>query len=99
MSLPKPAAAAGKVETVAIDPPYDLEKFCYYTFSHCRTYILEAGARKSFSSQSGIRFVPRDVVVLYPTAYGGGQEIIPFKKNAEKREEAIEIIEMGLSPI
>ena len=34
MSLPKPAAAAGKVETVAIDPPYDLEKFCYYTFSH-----------------------------------------------------------------
>lgn len=96
MNLPKPAAAAGKVETVAIDPPYDLEKFCYYTFSHCRTYILEDGARKSFSSQSGIRFVPGDVVVLYPTAYGGGQEIIPFRKNAEKREEAIEIIEMGV---
>ena len=27
--LPKPPVAA-KVETVAVEPPFDLEKFCYY---------------------------------------------------------------------
>ena len=96
MNLPKPTAAAGKVETVAIEPPFDLEKFCYYTFSHCRTYVLEDGARKNFSSQSGINFAPGDIIVLYPTAYGGGQEVIPFKKNEAKREETLKLIEIGV---
>lgn len=96
LNVPKPAAVAGKVETVAIEPPYDLEKFCYYTFSHCRTYILEEGARKSFSSQSGISFAPGDIVVMYPTAYGGGEEVVPLKKNEVKREETIKLVESGV---
>ncbi len=95
MELPKPAGA-GRLGTVAVDPPYDLEKFCYYTFSHCRTYILEDSARKSFSSLSGIGYVPGDTVILYPTAYGGGQEVIPCKKNAAKREETLQLIENGV---
>ena len=96
MNLPKPAAIVGKVETVAIEPPYDLEKFCYYTFSHCRTYVLEESARKSFSSQSGISFAPGDIIVMYPTAYGGGEEVVPLKKNEAKREETIKLVENGV---
>ncbi len=92
----KPAVLPEKTETVAVEPPFDLEKFCYYTFSHCRTYILEEAAGKSFSSQSGIRFAPGDIVVLYPTAYGGGREIVPFRKNEAKREETIRLVETGI---
>lgn len=96
MSFQKPTVPDGKAETVAIEPPFDLEKFCYYTFSHCRTYVLEDGARKHFSSQSGISFAPGDIVVLYPTAYGGGQKVVPFKKNEAKRKETIHFIEASV---
>jgi hypothetical protein len=96
LNLSKPTNTTDKVEMVAIEPPYDLEKFCYYTFSHCRTYVLEDSARKSFSSQSGISFAPGDIVVLYPTAYGGGQEVVPFRKNEAKRAETIQLIEIGV---
>lgn len=92
----KPAAAAANVETVAIDPPFDLEKFCYYTFSHCRTYVLEQAAEKGFSAQTGISFKPGDIIILYPTALGGGDEIITYKSSAEKKEETIRTIELGV---
>ena len=96
MDFPKPTPEAGKAEAVAVEPPYDLQRFCYYTFSHCRTYILEDRARRSFSSQSGICFVPGDVIVVYPTAFGGGEEVIPYKKNEAKREETLQILENGI---
>ena len=70
---------AAKVETVAVEPPFDLEKFCYYTFSHCRTYVLEQAAFKPFSSQTGLRFNPGDIIVLYPTALGGGEERVAIE--------------------
>lgn len=91
--LPKPAVAA-KVETVAVEPPFDLEKFCYYTFSHCRTYVLEQAAFKPFSSQTGLRFNPGDIVVLYPTALGGGEEVVSYK--ASKVQETFETVEAGV---
>ena len=92
-NLPKPAVAA-KVETIAVDPPFDLEKFCYYTFSHCRTYVLEQAAFKSFASQTGLRFNPGDIVVLYPTALGGGEEVVSY--NASKTKETFEMVEAGV---
>lgn len=91
--LPKPAVAA-KVEKVAKEPPFDLEKFCYYTFSHCRTYVLEQTAFKPFSSQTGIHFAPGDIVVLYPTALGGGEEVVSYK--VSKLQETFETVENGV---
>ena len=91
--LPKPTIAA-KVETIALEPPFDIEKFCYYTFSHCRTYVLEQAAFKAFSSQSGIQFKPGDIVVLYPTALGGGEEVISYKTS--NLQETIETVETGV---
>ena len=75
LKLPSQNAASGfpsatKTETVAVDPAYDFDKFAYYTFSHCRTYILENGMNKSFTAQSGIRFKPGDIIVIYPTSLG-----------------------------
>jgi len=93
--LPKPAVAA-KTEPVAVDPPYDLEKFVYYTFSHCRTYILEQAAFKGFSSQTGIRFDPGDAIILYPTALGGSEEVFPFEFSETKRNETLRTIEIGV---
>ena len=91
--LAKPVVAA-KVETVAVEPPFDLEKFCYYTFSHCRTYVLEETAFKPFSSQTGLRFKPGDIIVLYPTALGGGEEVVSYK--ASKIQETFETVEAGV---
>ena len=93
-NLPKPAAA-GKVETIVSEPPYDLEKFCYYTFSHCRTYVLEQAANKAFTAQSGISFKPGDIIVIYPTAMGGGERVIPYRAS-DDREETIQSIEKGV---
>ena len=93
--IPKPAAKA-KMETVAVDPPYDLEKFTYYTFSHCRTYVLEQAAFKGLSSQTGIRFDPGDTVVLYPTALGGGEEVVPYETSEARRGETLRTIENGV---
>ena len=93
-NLPKPAEA-GKVETVVSDPPYDLDKFCYYTFSHCRTYVLEQAAAKAFASQSGVRYKPGDVIVMYPSAMGGGERVIPYRASDDKGE-VIRSIEKGV---
>lgn len=76
--LVKPVSAA-RIETVAVDPQYDMDKFVYYTFSHCRTYLLEDAVRKSFTAQSGIKFNAGDIIVIYPTALGGGERVIPFR--------------------
>lgn len=91
-----PGQTPGAADAAAVDPPYDLEKFCYYTFSHCRTYVLEQSAGKSFSSQSGIVYNPGDTVVIYPTAYGGGKEVIPLKVSDREREETLKLIEYGV---
>ena len=91
--LPKPAIAA-KSESVAIEPPFDLEKFCYYTFSHCRTYVLEQAAFKPFCSQTGLRFNPGDIVVLYPTSLGGGEEVVSYR--ASEIQETFQTIEAGV---
>lgn len=88
--------AAIKAEIIAVEPPYNLEQFSYYTFSHCRTYVLDHAANKSFTSQSGINFKAGDVVVLYPTALGGGEEIIPLKASVEKQKETLQTIEIGV---
>lgn len=95
VKLPKPAGA-GKVESVPVEPPYDLEKFAYYTISHCRTYVLEYDANKAFTSQSGVCFRPGDIIVLYPTALGGGERVIPFRKTDSSPEETIRAIELGV---
>lgn len=75
------------------EPKYDLERFCYYTFSHCRTYILEAAAGKSFAAQTGISFDPGDAIVLYPTALGGGSKKYPCMPSAAAREKTVGEIE------
>lgn len=62
--LPNPVGPE-RSETVVSEPPYDLNRFAYYTFSHCRTYVLEMAAFKNFSAQSGINFKPGDAIVLY----------------------------------
>lgn len=94
LNLPKPAAPA-KVETEPIDPPYDLNKFCYYTFSHCRTYVLEHVATSSFTTQSDIRFKPGDILVLYPPSLGGGERVLPYSAS-DSVEDTIETVEKGI---
>ncbi|MCR5088460.1 MAG: hypothetical protein K6C08_02970 [Oscillospiraceae bacterium] len=34
--------------------------------------------------------------MLYPTACGGGEEVVPLKKNEVKREETIKLVENGI---
>lgn len=87
---------AKKTETVAVDPAYDLDKFAYYTFSHCRTYIMENGMNKSFTAQSGIRFKPGDIIVMYPTSLGGGERVIPYRAPENPWDESIQAIEKGI---
>ena len=89
-------AAQSKVETVAIDPTYDLDKFTYYTFSHCRTYVLENAVNKALTDQSGIRFSPGDIVVIYPTSLGGGERVIPYRTPESPWDESIQAIEKGV---
>ena len=89
-------AGPGKTETGYADPPYDLDKFCYYTFAHCRTYILEQAAGKGFSSQSGIRFAPGDTIIMYPTALGGGERVIGYKTPEAPWDDAIRALELGV---
>ncbi len=92
--FPEPAGAR-RTETVVSEPPYDLDKFCYYTFSHCRTYVLEHAAGKAFTSQSGVRYRPGDIIVMYPTAMGGGERVIPYRAS-DDREETIRSVEKGV---
>ena len=82
------------VVKMGLEPPFDLGKFCYYTFSHCRTYVLEQAVFKPFSSQTGLRFNPGDIIVLYPTALGGGEEVVSYK--ATKVQETFETVEAGV---
>ena len=89
-------AVQQKTETVAVDPAYDLDKFTYYTFSHCRTYILEKDAFKGLTAQSGIKFKPGDIIIIYPTALGGGERVIPFKAADKPWDENIQAIEKGV---
>ena len=88
--------AAEKTEAVVSEPPYDLDTFCYYTFSHCRTYVLENAANKHLTAQAGIRFKPGDILVLYPTAMGGGERVIPYRASGTNRAETIRAIEKGI---
>ncbi len=92
LNFPGPTPPAGAEKTV-LEPPYDLEKFAYYTFSHCRTYVLEHGASGSFSAQSGISFRPGDTVVIWPTSLGGGHKLFPLKVSETRREETLREIE------
>ena len=89
-------AKPGKTETGYADPPYDLDKFCYYTFAHCRTYILEQAAGKGFTSQSGIRFAPGDTIIMYPTALGGGERVIGYKTPEAPWDDSIRALELGV---
>ena len=49
---------------------------------------------KPFSSQTGLRFNPGDIIVLYPTALGGGEEVVSYK--ATKVQETFETVEAGV---
>ena len=92
-------AMGERTEIVISEPPYDLDQFAYYTFSHCRTYVLEHTANRPFTAQSGIDFKPGDVIVLYPTALGGGERVIPYHAADTKRDEAIRAIEKGVKDL
>lgn len=85
--VPVPAVVGGP-EMPAAELPYDLDRFCYYTFSHCRTYVLERAAEAAFSSQSGVRFKPGDVIVMYPTSMGGGERVLPYRASDDPKETA-----------
>lgn len=87
---------ARKTELVAVDPAYDFKKFTYYTFSHCRTYILENGMNKAFTAQSGIKFQPGDIIVIYPTSLGSGERVIPYRAPDEPWDDSIRAIEKGI---
>ncbi len=94
-ALPKglPGLPAAAPQTEAAEPPFDLETFCYYTFSHCRTYVLEQAAFKPFSAQSGIRFTPGDLVILYPTALGGGEKVVACPPSEAGRKTLLQTVE------
>ena len=96
LPLPRRAAPAPAAETVVSEPPYDLDRFCYYTFSHCRTYVLENAANEAFTARSGVRFRPGDIVVLYPASLGGGERVIPYDPSDAAREETIRAVEKGV---
>ena len=96
LKITKPKKQETKPQAVPVEPPYDVGTFCYYTFSHCRTYVLEEAARREFSTQTGVAFTPGDIVVLYPTALGGGEEVVPLEKTGKKRKESEELMEHGV---
>ena len=54
----------------------------------------ETARHKPFSSQTGLRFNPGDIIVLYPTALGGGEEVVSYK--ATKVQETFETVEAGV---
>lgn len=87
INLPNPVPAE-KTEPAVSEPPYDLDRFCYYTFSHCRTYVLEAAANKAFTSQSGISFRPGDIILMYPTSLGGGETTFPYRASDDPAKTA-----------
>jgi hypothetical protein len=91
--MPPQAAAATKTEIIPREIPFDLNKCTYYTFSHCRTYVLEYSANRQFTEQTGIRFNPGDIVVIYPTSFGGGERVIPFWEPDEAWDENINAVE------
>ena len=91
-NVPLPGLAP-RAEKTYSEPKYDLEKYCYYTFSHCRTYVLEEAAGRSFSAQTGISYDPGDAIVLYPTALGGGSRKFPCLPSSSARENTIREIE------
>ncbi len=92
--FPEPAKPLPGVSAKANrEPPYDLDTFAYHTFSHCRTYVLEQAAEKAFRAQSGVRFTPGDIVVLDPTALGGGEHVYPYQTTKSKREETLRALE------
>ncbi len=91
MGLAK-AAKANSSEPDSQEPPYDLKKFSYYTFSFCRTYVLERAAENAFSAQSGLRFKPGDILILYPAAAGVKDRVIPYRA-ADDRKEVIRSLE------
>ncbi len=98
LDLTKPPDLSAAIDvsrkrTAAVEPPFDLEKFGYYTFSHCRSYVLEQAAFPALVSRSGIEFRPGDVVVIYPTAFGGGSKVIPFARSAEKQKRILSELE------
>ena len=68
------------------DPPYDLEDFCYSTFSYCRTYVLEHTADEVFTSRTGVRHKPGDVLILDPASSGGGSRVIPRRPFRDGKE-------------
>ncbi len=68
------------------DPPYDLEEFCYSTFSYCRTYVLERPADEVFTSRTGVRHRPGDVLILTPASGGGGSRVIPYRPSRDGKE-------------
>lgn len=95
MPMPQ-AAATAKTEIIPREIPFNLNKFTYYTFSHCRTYVLEHGANRYFTEQTGTRFNPGDIVVIYPTSFGGGERVIPFWEPEGDWDEKINAVEKGV---
>ena len=93
-----PTLAGNKVQygggPIISEPPYDLKEFTHYTFSYCRTYVLENAANGSFLTQSDINsFVPGEIIILYPTVTGSGYRIFPYESSSKRRKETIEKVE------
>ena len=93
IAVSPPEAQADKVEPASLEPPYNLDKFCHYTFSFCRTYVLEHSADKAFSAQSGVSFQPGEIIVIYPASFGGGTKVFPYNSLSEKRDETFQQID------
>ncbi len=96
LNLPPKSPILPKTEKSFYDPSYDLDKFAYYTFSHCRTYVLDNSANKSMTDQSGIRFKPGDIIVIYPSSLGGGERVIPYTPTDVSWDDTIEAVEKGV---
>jgi hypothetical protein len=57
--------------------------------------VLEQGAAKAFTSRSGVGFRPGDIIVLYPTALGGGERVLPYSPSDDP-EETVRSLEKGV---
>lgn len=87
-----PLAPAKPAPKPAEDPPYDAAGFAKNSMAFCRTYLLEDALLERFSQQAKQSLAPGDIAVFEPQRFGGGVQVLPFKPNKSRQEEAMEAL-------
>lgn len=83
--------AAPVTETTEL--PYDVQAFAHNTAGFSRTYILSDSLLDKFSDGLGAKVQPGSIVVIEPSAFGGGVRQIEYKVNRSRREEALSALQ------